>query len=88
VISAFVTPPVLIFERTCARKPIEESCLLEKIQGNPEYSNLVISQPQNIKDNLYNLSEIVFSKSTKAPPQMKRMFFVSICNARQMHITV
>lgn len=44
----------------------------------------VISQLQNVKDNVYNLSEIVFSKSTKAPPQMKRMFFVSICNARQM----
>jgi hypothetical protein len=28
---------------------------------------------------LTNLSEIVFSKSIKAPPQMKRMSFVSIC---------
>jgi hypothetical protein len=32
---------------------------------------------------MFNLSEIVFSKSTKAPPQMKRIFFVSICNARK-----
>jgi glucose-6-phosphate isomerase len=46
VISAFIKPPVHIFERTCARKPIEESCLLKK-RRKFKYLKHVIAQAKH-----------------------------------------
>ena len=83
--TALVDPPVLMFARTGAPKPMEKSCCLEKerkiirthIQGEANNSKNFCLTSSTRKG--YYLSEIVFSKSTDGPPQMKSIFLESIC---------
>ena len=87
--AASVTLPVLMFARIGAPNPIEESWRLKRNEKllvtyrNTRDPIILISLLLNFQD-LCNLSEIVFSKSTKAPPQMKSIFFVSICEETQI----
>lgn len=81
-IEASVTLPAFIFARTGAPNPIEESWRLKGdqqidwLQKHGTY-HIIKLLLYNFQD-LFNLSEIVFSKSMKAPPQMKSIFLVSI----------
>lgn len=83
VTAAFVSPVALILARTGAPKPIEESC---RLVNNTICLNSFKMNKYHLTGNSYGkiflrlyLSEIVLSRSTNAPPQMKRMSFVSIC---------
>lgn len=72
--------------RTGAPNPIEESWRLEQKHSDHLLRQAIQLEDKNIKEKGFlesvhqsDLSEIVFSMSTKAPPHMKSMSFVSIC---------
>jgi hypothetical protein len=85
VTNALVDAPVLMFCRTGAPNPIDESCLLYILKQEKKHKYITKQVREFRKEEMlfyYYLSEIVFSKSTKAPPQTKRISFVSIYNKR------
>lgn len=90
VTAASITPPALMLARTGAPNPIDESCLLakhnqipllrsSKFKHNQQHS---LTKESTVSEELAEmenyLSEMVFSKSTNAPPHIKRMSLVSI----------
>jgi hypothetical protein len=81
VSAVLVCPCVLMLARTGAPKPIEDVCFLcihKFIRLNSNDTLVII--PAYWISNIY-LSATVFSRSTNAPPQIKRISFVSICKA-------
>ena len=89
VTAALVTPTVLMLARTGAPKPIEESCLLVGVTYNVKIPIRKKKKEKRKKGNKQEKknwksryrSEIVLSRSTNAPPHIKRISFVSICRS-------
>ena len=76
VTTALVSPATLILARIGALKPMDDSSRLKYKKWKFTFLKNFASKQKQI---IFYLSEMVFSKSINAPPHIKRIFFVSIC---------